>query len=76
MESGSAGNHCSYQTSWVIFLAMSAQVNHDVVVDTSLDASVYITRVFTTMEDAAYGVGHEILITVVFSAPVSLSYDV
>lgn len=47
-----------------------AQVNHDVVVDTSLDPSVYVTRVYTTLEDGAYGVGEEIPITVVFSAPV------
>lgn len=41
------------------------------VVDTSLDPEVLITRVYTTMEDGTYGVGEEILITVVFSAPVS-----
>ena len=52
--------------------ARRAQVNHDVVVDTSLDPSVYVTRVYTTLEDGAYGVGEEIPIIVVFSAPVRL----
>lgn len=46
------------------------QVNHDVAVDTSSDPSVYITRVYSAMEDGAYGVGEAILVTVVFSAPV------
>ncbi|CAM9243696.1 unnamed protein product, partial [Ectocarpus sp. 8 AP-2014] len=48
----------------------SLMVNHDVTVDTSSDASVHITRVYTDMEDGAYGVGEELLVTVVFSAPV------
>lgn len=39
-------------------------------VDTSSDDSVHITRVYTDMEDGAYGVGEDILVTVVFSAPV------
>lgn len=39
-------------------------------VDTSSDAPVHITRVHTEMEDGAYGVGEDILVTVVFSAPV------
>lgn len=47
------------------------QVSHDVVIDTSLDPAVYVTSVYTTMEDGTYGVGEEILVTVVFSAPVS-----
>lgn len=47
------------------------QVNHGVVVDTSLDPEVYITTVYTAMENGTYGVGEEILVTVVFSAPVS-----
>eukprot|EP00752_Nemacystus_decipiens_P003960 g3626.t1 len=48
----------------------SLMVNHDVVIDTSLDPDVYITSVYTTMEDGTYGVGQEILVTAVFSAPV------
>lgn len=40
-------------------------------IDTSLDPDVYITGVYTTMDDGTYGVGEEILVTVVFSAPVS-----
>lgn len=47
------------------------QVNHDVVIDTSSDSDVYITGVYTTMVDGTYGVGEDILVTVVFSAPVS-----
>lgn len=47
------------------------QVNHDVVVDTSSDPDVNITRVYTSMENGTYGVGEDILVTVVFSAPVS-----
>lgn len=48
------------------------QVDHDVVIDTSLDPSVSVTRVYTAMEDGLYGVGEDILVTVVFSAPVSI----
>lgn len=40
-------------------------------VDTSLDPSVPVTRVYTAMEDGSYGVGEAIAVTVVFSAPVS-----
>lgn len=54
------------------FLVLGAQVNHDVVVDTSSDPAVYITSVYTTLEDGTYGVGHEIPVTVMFSAPVGL----
>lgn len=39
-------------------------------VDTSSDPAVSITRVYTAMEDGTYGVGEEVFITVVFSAPV------
>ena len=46
---------------------LRTQVNHDVVIDTSLDPSVYVTRVYTTLEDGAYGVGEEIPIILVFS---------
>lgn len=53
------------------FVRSSNQVNHAVAVDTSLDPPVYITRVYTAMEDGAYGVGEAILVTVVFSAPVN-----
>ncbi|CAM9102436.1 unnamed protein product [Scytosiphon promiscuus] len=48
----------------------SLMVDHDVVVDTSLDPSVSVTRVYTAVEDGSYGVGADIPVTVVFSAPV------
>ncbi len=47
-----------------------SQVNHDVVVDTSSDSLVEVTSVYSTMGDGTYGVGEEIFVTVVFSAPV------
>lgn len=46
------------------------QTYHDVVIDTSSDPAVEVTKVYTTLADGAYGVGQEIPITVVFSAPV------
>lgn len=39
-------------------------------IDTSLDPVVTIIRVYTTLEDGVYGVGEDILLIVVFSAPV------
>lgn len=47
-------------------------MSHDVVIDTSLDPPVYISRVYTILENGTYGVGQEIPVTVVFSAPVRL----
>lgn len=47
-------------------------MNHDVVVNTSADPEVGIEEVFTSMEDGVYGVGQDVPITVVFTAPVSL----
>lgn len=52
------------------------QVNHDVVIDTSEDPPVHVTRIYTTLDDGAYGVGQKIPVTVVFSAPVSHMYGV
>lgn len=49
---------------------LSNQVNHDVVLDTSSDPEVRVVRVYTTLEGGVYGVGQEIPISVVFSAPV------
>lgn len=40
------------------------------VINTTADPSVYITRVYSTLEDGTYGVGEEIPVVVVFSAPV------
>ncbi|CAM9774726.1 unnamed protein product, partial [Discosporangium mesarthrocarpum] len=47
--------------------------NHDVTVDTSSDPVVSVTDVHTTLAGGTYGVGQEIPITVVFSAPLLLN---
>lgn len=52
------------------FPASGAQVNHDVIVNTSLDPLVHVTRVYSTLEDGMYGVGQDIPVTIAFSAPV------
>ena len=63
-------NHSNGIRGTQVYAFISRQVDHDVVVDTSSDNSVYVTSVYSTMEDGVYGVGEEIFVTVVFSAPV------
>lgn len=72
LSSPRGGERCKQKLArCAVCVVIHPQVNHDVVIDTSLDPAVSITSVYTEMADGTYGVGEEILVTVVFSAPVS-----